>query len=67
MAEDFGSYLKHQRELRGIPLDEIAQTTKISIRFLQALEANQFDELPGEVFIKGFIRSYGQAIGSNVD
>lgn len=67
MSEDFGSYLKHQRELRGVPLDEIALSTKISIRFLQALEENRFEDLPGEVFIKGFIRSYGEAIGSNAD
>jgi cytoskeleton protein RodZ len=67
MSEDFGSYLKHERELRGVPLDEIAQSTKISISFLRALEEGRFEDLPGEVFIKGFIRSYGQAIGSNVD
>ena len=67
MSEDFGSYLKHERELRGIPLDEIALNTKISIRFLQALEENRFEDLPGEVFIRGFIRSYGQAIGSNTE
>lgn len=67
MSEDFGSYLKHERELRGVPLDEIAQSTKISIRYLRALEEGRFEELPGDVFVKGFIRSYGQAIGSNVD
>jgi cytoskeleton protein RodZ len=67
MSADFGSYLKHERELRGVPLDEIAQSTKISIRYLRALEEGRFEDLPGEVFIKGFIRSYGQAIGSNVD
>jgi cytoskeleton protein RodZ len=67
MSQDFGSYLKHERELRGVPLDDIAQSTKISIRFLRALEEGRFEDLPGEVFIKGFIRSYGQAIGSNVD
>jgi cytoskeleton protein RodZ len=67
MSEDFGSYLKHERELRGVPLDEIAESTKISIRFLRALEESRFEDLPGEVFVKGFIRSYGQAIGSNVD
>lgn len=67
MPEDFGSYLKHERELRGISLDEIAQSTKISIRFLRALEESRFEDLPGKVFVKGFIRSYGQVIGSNVD
>ncbi len=67
MSEDFGSYLKHERELRGVPLDVIALSTKISIRFLRALEESRFEDLPGEVFVKGFIRSYGQAIGSNED
>lgn len=66
MADDFGSHLKHQRELRGISLDEIASITKIHLRYLKALENNSFDELPGEVFIKGFIRSYGRAIGANL-
>lgn len=66
MSDDFGSHLKHQRELRGISLDEIASATKIHIRYLKALEDNTFDDLPGEVFIKGFIRSYGRAIGANL-
>ncbi len=67
MVENFGSYLKHERELRGVPLEEISGTTKIHIRFLKALEENSFDELPGEVFIKGYIRSYANTIGSDVD
>jgi cytoskeleton protein RodZ len=67
MVENFGSYLKHERELRGIPLEEISGATKIHIRFLQALEKNQFHELPGEVFIKGYIRSYANFIGSDVE
>ena len=48
-------------------LDEIARSTKISARFLSALEENRFEDLPGEVFVKGFIRAYGQAIGLNAD
>jgi cytoskeleton protein RodZ len=67
MVENFGSYLKHERELRGVPLEEISGATKINIRFLQALEENQFDELPEEVFIKGYIRSYANIIGSDVE
>ena len=65
MVEDFGSYLKHERELRGVTLEAISETTKIHIRFLQALEGNNFEELPGEVFIKGYIRSYADIIGSD--
>jgi len=67
MVENFGNYLKHERELRGIPLQEIADNTKIPMRFLQALENNDLDELPGEVFIKGYIRSYAKILGTNVD
>jgi cytoskeleton protein RodZ len=67
MIENFGSYLKHERELRGVPLEEISGATKIHIRFLKALEENSFDELPGEVFVKGYIRSYAKIIGSDVE
>ena len=67
MVENFGSYLKHERELRGVPLEEISGATKIHIRFLKALEENSFDQLPGEVFIKGYIRSYADIIGSDVE
>ena len=67
MIENFGSYIKHERELRGVPLEEISRITKIHIRYLQALEDNRFDDLPSEVFIKGYIRSYANIIGSDAD
>ena len=65
MIENFGSYLKHERELRGFSLEEIAAKTKISIHVLQALENNQLDDLPEKVFIKGYIRSFARIIGSD--
>ena len=65
IMEDFGSYLKSERELRGVPLEEVSTNTKIHVRFLQALENNQFDDLPGEVFVKGYIRSFAKVIGSD--
>jgi len=67
MAEDFGSYLKSERELRGVTLDELNSKTKIPVRFLEALEKNKFDELPEEVFIKGYLRSISQTIGAQED
>ena len=67
MAEDFGSYLKSERELRGVTLDELHSKTMIPVRFLQALENNQFDELPGEVFVIGYIRSVAKVIGAQED
>ena len=67
MAEDFGSYLKAERELRGVTLEELHAKTKIPIHFLHALEKNKFDELPEQVFIKGYIRSFAKVIGANED
>jgi len=67
MAEDFGSYLKSERELRGVTLDELYSKTMIPVRHLQALEDNQFDELPGEVFVIGYIRSVAKVIGAQED
>lgn len=61
----FGARLKEQRQKRGISLDEISKSTKIGTRFLEALEEDQFDRLPGGIFNKGFIRAYARAIGAD--
>ncbi|MBS3819985.1 helix-turn-helix domain-containing protein [bacterium] len=58
-----GDDLKRERELRGISLKEIADSTKINMRFLKALEKDQMDILPGKFFTKGIIRSYAKFIG----
>jgi transcriptional regulator with XRE-family HTH domain len=61
----FGEKLRVLRESREIALDEIAESTKISKRYLQALERNDFEELPGGVFAKGYIRTYAEYLGVN--
>jgi len=58
-----GHELKRERELRGISLKDIADSTKISIKFFQALENDHLDEIPGEFYIKGVIRAYARSIG----
>lgn len=58
-----GQDLKRERELRGISLKEIAESTKINIRFLHALEEDQFDVLPGKFFTRGIIRGFAQYLG----
>ena len=58
-----GQELKRERELRGISLKEIADSTKINIRFLRALEEDRFDMLPEKFFTRGIIRSYANYIG----
>ncbi len=63
--ERVGFYLKRTREVREISLEEISKKTKISIRFLKAIEEGKWNYLPGEVFIKGFIRTYAEVLGLN--
>ena len=52
----FGENLRRERELRGVTLLELSNFTKINLRHLQALEADRFNELPGGVFNRGFVR-----------
>jgi len=59
----FGETLRRERELRQISLREIAEATKINLRYLDALERDDFRHLPGGVFNKGFVRAYSQFIG----
>ncbi len=61
--KDFGGALRREREDRGISLREIATTTKISVRSLEALERNQIARLPGGVFTRAFVRSYAVQVG----
>jgi cytoskeletal protein RodZ len=62
-VESFGAYLKRERELRGISIREVAQTTKISSRAIDALEQERFEELGGEIFVRGFLRNYAKYLG----
>jgi cytoskeleton protein RodZ len=61
--ESFGQYLRRERELRNISLDEIAEVTKINRFMLQAIEEDKFDLLPGKLFIRGFLRAYCRHLG----
>ncbi|HEX9764724.1 MAG TPA: RodZ domain-containing protein [Candidatus Acidoferrales bacterium] len=53
----FGENLRRERELRGITLNELANSTKVGVRHLEALERNQFHRLPGGIFNRGFVRA----------
>jgi cytoskeleton protein RodZ len=61
----FGERMRRERDKRGITLDSISQTTKISTHILEALEKEEFDKLPGGIFNKGFVRSYACFLGMN--
>ena len=62
-AVSFGERMRREREMRGIKLEEIAESTKIGKRNLVALEQEQFDQLPGGIFNKGFVRAYAKYLG----
>lgn len=63
----FGEELRREREIRGISLKEIADATKISKRFLDAIERNDHRTLPAPVFTRGFIREYARYLGLNCE
>lgn len=62
-----GERLKEARERQKVSLHVIAEKTNISVRFLDAIEKNQFDKLPGGIFTRGFIRSYAVQVGLDPD
>jgi cytoskeletal protein RodZ len=59
----FGENLRQAREARNITLQEIAASTKISTRALKALEEEHFNQLPGGIFNRGFVRAYARCVG----
>jgi len=63
----FGERLRREREMRSITLEEISESTKISRRHLEALEHEDFNQLPGGIFNKGFVRAYARYLGIDED
>ena len=61
--ESLGNYLRRQRELQQLSVAEIAQTTRIPARVLRLIENDRFEELPADVFVRGFLRAYARAVG----
>jgi cytoskeletal protein RodZ len=60
---DFGNKFRKAREAKELSFDDVSNVIKISSRMLRAIEAEDFDQLPGGVFNKGFIRSYAKQLG----
>src|SRR5918999_116851 len=63
MAASFGEELRLAREARNITLRQISDQTRISIRYLEAIEANDYKRLPGGIFNKSFIKAHAKEIG----
>jgi cytoskeleton protein RodZ len=62
IVASFGAQLKQEREKQGLTLEQISLSTKIGTRMLRALEEEHFDQLPGGIFNKGFIRAYARCL-----
>src|SRR6266571_5129207 len=60
---NFGASFKKARESKGISLERIAAETRISTRFLLAIENEEFNLLPGGIFNRGFVRTYAEKVG----
>lgn len=60
---ELGEYLRQIRQSRGISLEEVALNTRINIDYLRALEDGNFDVLPAEVYVLGFLKSYAEFMG----
>src|SRR5260370_10138571 len=62
---NFGERLKRERELREVSMDELTKATRISTRFVEALENEDWGKLPGVVFGHGFVRTIARYLGLN--
>jgi cytoskeletal protein RodZ len=60
---NFGTFLKDERERRQVSLADVARSTKLSVSSLKLMEAGNLDDLPPDVFVRGFIRSYAKTLG----
>ena len=62
-----GQTLKEAREKKGLTLDDLQQTTKIQKRYLIAIEAENFDALPGDFYVRAFIQQYAKVVDLDGD
>ena len=60
---NFGTFLREERERRHVSLAELARSTKLSVSSLKLMETGNLDDLPPDVFVRGFIRSYSKSLG----
>lgn len=65
MQKIVGNALKKERELRGISLEEISREMNITLRYLTALENEDFSVIPGDFYVKYYIRCYLKALGAD--
>ncbi|MBX3127171.1 MAG: helix-turn-helix domain-containing protein [Polyangiaceae bacterium] len=62
MEETVGQFLRRQREQQRMSVEEVSRSTRVPMSSVERIEADRFDELPGEVFVRGFLKSYALAV-----
>ncbi len=65
--DSIGRYLKRTREARAMSVEEVSRATRIPVPSIDKIEADHFDDLPGEVFVRGFLKAYARAVSLSVD
>jgi cytoskeletal protein RodZ len=62
-----GQHLRALRETKRMSVAEVSRATRVPVASVERIEADRFDELPGEVFVRGFLRAYARALEVPVD
>jgi cytoskeletal protein RodZ len=62
-----GQYLRELREQRKMSVEEVSRATRVPIASVERIETDRFDELPGEVFVRGFLKAYARALAVPAD
>ncbi|AKP68199.1 helix-turn-helix domain-containing protein [Companilactobacillus ginsenosidimutans] len=65
--DEIGQKLRNARIKKGYTIDDLQQVTKIQKRYLIAIEEGQFDHLPGDFYVRAFIKQYCEAVGLSSD
>src|SRR5687768_1467508 len=65
--DSIGRYLRRTREARAMSVEEVSRATRIPVSSIERIENDHFDDLPGEVFVRGFLKAYARAVAIPVD
>jgi cytoskeletal protein RodZ len=66
-VESLGNKLRSARESKGCDYGQVGRETNIAIRYIEALEKEDFSQFPGEPYVLGFLRNYGDYLGLDVN
>lgn len=65
--DSIGNKLREARERKGLSAETVSRETMLTLRYVQALETDDFDALPGTAFVRGYVRRYAELVGLNAD